>query len=114
MMTQSAVERARGDIVNEKLRKILTALLSIPWCCVVTVGIATLTTTGSLTGFFFDEVIHSVIPFLIIFHVYGIYRYLRHERKSRWQSVFLLFTTLLFLVSVGFHFTDLHDHLIGH
>ncbi len=92
----------------------IAVFLSIPWCCVVSLGIAFFTTTGSLLGFFFDEMMHDVIPFLVTFHIYGIVRYARHKEKTRGRTMFLVITTLLFIVSVGFHFTELHDHIIGH
>lgn len=78
----------------------------------MSLAIAGLTTTGSLLGFFFDELMHDVIPFLVAFHIYGIIRYAKHSDKTRGRTVFLITTTLLFFVSVGFHFTELHDHII--
>ncbi len=100
---------------NGSLGRSLThTILSIPWCCVVSLSIALFTTTGSLIGFFFDELMHDVIPFLVVFHIYGIFRYFRHPEKTRGRTLFLVVTTLLFFVSVGFHFTDLHDDILGY
>lgn len=94
-------------------RRMLAGLLSIPWCCVGTFLIATTTITGSIAGLFFDDLMHKIIPFLVAFHLFGIVRYMRHNHKTQGQTLFLVFTTLFFVVSVGFHFTDFHDHLLG-
>lgn len=99
---------------STKSRNIISVLLSIPWCCVISLGIAFFTTTGSLLGFIFDDLMHKVIPFLVLFHIYGITSYARHKEKTRGRTLFLIFTTILFVVSIGFHFTDLHDKIIGH
>lgn len=96
------------------IRRGVLVFFSIPWCCVVSLAIAFFTTTGSLLGFFFDNLMHDVIPFLVLFHVYGIVTYVKHREKTQGRTLFLAFTTILFFLSVGFHFTELHDHILGH
>lgn len=95
-----------------KVDRATSIIFSIPWCCIVSLGIAFFTTTGSLLGFFFDELMHDAIYFLVVFHIYGIIRYLRDKEKTYGRTVFLVSTTLLFFVSVGFHFTELHDEIL--
>ncbi len=107
--TQNHQENRRA-----KIRDRIAVFLSIPWCCVVSLAIAGITTTGSLLGFFFDELMHDVVPLLVVFHLYGIYRYAHHQERTRGRTIFLVLTPLLFFVSVGFHFTELHDHVLGY
>lgn len=93
-------------------------ILAIPWCCVLSVTLTLLATSGSMIGIVFDEAFHEWMPVvlavLVPTHIYGIYRYAKYSCKSRGRTLFLIFTTLLFILSIGFHFTDIHDQIIGH
>lgn len=106
-----------ADTNNPLLQKTLT-FLSIPWCCVVSLVLTGIATSGSIVGVVFDEAFHEWMPLiltvLVPMHIFGIYRYLQHPKKTRGQTVFLLTTTILFVLSIGFHFTEIHDHLIRH
>jgi len=96
----------------------LLELFSIPWCCVLSLSLAAFSAGGGALGVLFDQQFHQwlpvVVPVLSTSHGYGIYRYAKHPHKTRGRTVFLAATTVLFLASVSFHFTDLHDWWMGY
>ncbi len=110
LMNSSALPLTRQGVFT----KIRTTCLAFPWCCFISGILALTTTTGSMIGLFFDELLHFALPFLVLIHCFSIWRYWKKGCRSIGQTRFLIFTTLLFVVSIGFHFTDFHDELFEH
>jgi len=93
-----------------KSQKVI-GLLSIPWCCVITMASVLLVGASSI-GAWVDGLFHVFLPFLMLLHVAGIALYVWRGKKDRQKTAFLVFSTALFLFSVGFHFTPAHDVLL--
>ncbi len=96
---------------------LLRMALAVPWCCVLTLITSASALGGGMLGLMFDAWFHEVmivlIPLLALIHLYGIAQYFRHGHRTTAHTVLILMSTLIFVLSIGFHATDLHDELLG-
>ena len=95
-------------------------LISIPWCCVgslVLILLGLFSSVIPLVGVSeFDSFFHKwLLAPAVLLHLFGIYRYLFVEgHKTRKMNIIYIFLTTLFIVSMFFHFSDLHDDIFNH
>lgn len=93
--------------------------LSVPWCCVLTMGLA-LSSVGGMPAFIVpavDRVTHLLIPVSGVVHLFvGVHLYRNRECHEHQKREKILFWVSIFLLCVAtlFHFTPWHDHLLGH
>ena len=85
--------------------------LTVPWCCVISIG-SIFVATSSTIGIWVDEIFHKILPLLLFGHAVSILVYFRSNHQTRLKTVFMILTTLLFMASVAFHGTSLHDEII--
>lgn len=101
---------------SKKYWSMFLAAMSIPWCCVISISFALISTSGSLLGVIFDGWFHKWMPIIVVLlvpvHLYGVCSYATHRHKNRSQTLFFLATSTLFVLSIWFHFTGVHDYLI--
>gem|GEM_PF-4885005 len=84
---------------------------SVPWCCVSLVVASFTAGFGITIGFVFDSWFHRLIPFLIAIHGYNLFRYARQPHKTVRQTLTIAIMTVIFILCILFHLTDLHDVL---
>lgn len=94
---------------TQKQHILIQPLLSIPWCCVMTL-IATMTTgMGAALGLWFDHIFHAALPLLIMVHAYGLWTYRKNPHRTKRDWYVVVMSSVLFLGSIAFHASDMHD-----
>ncbi len=99
-------------------RVAIRTLVTVPWCCVFTLGMAALSVGNVGLAAWTDTVSHAFIPFSFLFHGWmgvRLYREHRHEcecgHRTRERWLFALSLTVL-IATTAFHFTPWHDRLL--
>lgn len=95
------------------------AFISIPWCCVVSIfiiGLSLFSSVIPLSGVkVFDEFFHHylILP-TVLLHLFGIYWYItRDHHKTAKKNLLYVGLSMLFVLSMLFHFSGLHEKLFN-
>ncbi len=104
---------------KKKHSGLLQLLTAIPWCCIISTPLVVLSAftavvpiaaVATFDGFFHQ---YLLVPAVII-HLIGLVWYFGFDKhKSSRLTKFYIGSSVLFVLSMGFHFTPLHDHLYG-
>jgi hypothetical protein len=98
----------------------LQMLVSIPWCCVTSIILILISLFSSfipLAGIsVLDTFFHKflLIPAMLL-HIYGIIWYIKfdHHKTARKNKMYIALS-ILFVASLVFHVSDIHDTIFAH
>jgi ABC-type Fe3+ transport system permease subunit len=109
----------RAYVKNGK-RGIFQVITAIPWCCVITVPLLVLslfTTAIPIAAIgAFDEFFHGYLLWpLVALHIFGLVSYFGYAKhKTKNTTMLYIASSVLFAITLAFHFTPLHDMLYHH
>ncbi|MEN9852425.1 MAG: hypothetical protein RI996_368 [Candidatus Parcubacteria bacterium] len=99
---------------------VFQVITAIPWCCVITVPLLVLslfTTAIPIAAIgAFDEFFHSYLLWpLVVLHLFGLVTYFGYAKhKTKNTTMLYIASSVLFVITLAFHFTPLHDMLYHH